>query len=486
MFQIRLCLRLIQPFMSSKNPALAMFFLLLISTQNCSLMPLHYNNNDNYVAKVGDKVILLDEFISEINKLHTTARVGKELSVAKSFAKQDYSKFLDELIDRKLLAIEAEKLKLDQDIHFKNKLDLYLLNLSLQKLRDVEIIENIDLSDEEIKQRFDEIIKKGGNPQNSHPGGSEQEPVAADGETREMKPADRDAIRKSLIREKAQAMSEEYINKLRQKSNIHIYSDILRDISPDNKDLMEKVVADVNGEVVTGKMLLNELKKRGKYNDIEYINKELDSIISRKLLDQEVASRQFINDESVQAKLDRYRDQALAELFPRKVIVPMVTVKEQDVRDYYEKNIGNYRRSDIVKLGMIIVADEKEAFRIYDDLKNGADFSSLAEQVSIDRSSKKGGDIGWLDINTLPQDIRNLLHKSKPVEIFSPFSLDIGFAVLEFRGIKKREPVPFDDVRKQIYLKLARESYNSILKKYIKKLRETVPITINRKALREI
>lgn len=488
MFQTKYYLKLTRTFRRSKKVAFFMIILLIIATQNCALRPLH-SDGENYVAKVGNKMISFDEFNNEISKLHTSKRVGKELSVAQSFAKQDYTKFLDELIDNKLLAIGAEKLKLDQDIHFKNKMHFYLLNISLEKLRNVEIISKIDLSDETIKKRFDELLKKGALPQGPHQGpqqvSNESAPGSAATEEREMKQRERKGIITMLIAEKEKALSEEYINKLRQRSVITIYSDILIDLSPDNKDLLGKAVADVNGEVLTVRMLLNELKKRDKYNDHEYVKKQLDSIITRKLLDQEAMSREFINDKIVKAKLDRYSDQMLANLFPRKVIVPMVSIEDQDVLDYYEKNIDNYRKSDVVNLGMIVVEDEKEAFRVYDDLKKGADFSSLAEQVSTDRSSNDGGDVGWLDINTLPPDIRDLMYNSKPVELLGPFGMDIGFAVIEFRGLKKREPVPFDDVRTQIYLKLARESYNSLLKEYIERLRETVPITINRKVLSE-
>src|SRR3990172_5351532 len=56
-----------------------------------------------YLAKVGDVVITTDEFIEEMNRLHTTDRVGEALSKEKVFLVQDYRKFLNELVDNKLM-----------------------------------------------------------------------------------------------------------------------------------------------------------------------------------------------------------------------------------------------------------------------------------------------------------------------------------------------------------------------------------------------
>jgi len=486
----------IPTFRKSKIVAAATMIFLLFFLQNSYAFWPFTSGSEKYVAKVGDKIISEDDFVSEVNKLHTSSRVGKELSESKSFAKQDYSKFLDELIDRKLLVIEAENLKLDDDKYFKDKLDNYLLNISLQRLRSEEILEKVEVTEEELKERFRELLKKKEAKKHDTPEdkaeSSSEAPVAdaaeagENAETREMTPKERDAIKQILINEKSKVMEDEYFTALRNKAKVTIYSDVLNGISPDNHALLEETVADVNGELVSARTLLNAMKKTDKYGDDEYKKSVLDLIVIHKLLDQEAIRRQYINDESVRAKLEKYRERLLADVFPRRVIVPRVDVDENDVLEHYNKNIEGFRKSDLVDLRIIVVADEGEALRIYNDLKNNADFSTMAKQNSIDPSSEKGGDLGWMEINTLPPDMRALLYNSTPLQILGPFGLKGGYAVIEFRDLKKGELTPLADVQKNIYIKLARESYESILGEYMKRLRDTIPIKINREALRGI
>ncbi|HLA51401.1 MAG TPA: hypothetical protein VJZ92_04030, partial [Thermodesulfobacteriota bacterium] len=42
--------------------------------------PFTAKKKEIYIAKIGDEVITRDEFVAEINKLHTSNRVGKSLS----------------------------------------------------------------------------------------------------------------------------------------------------------------------------------------------------------------------------------------------------------------------------------------------------------------------------------------------------------------------------------------------------------------------
>ncbi|MEK7841062.1 MAG: SurA N-terminal domain-containing protein, partial [Deltaproteobacteria bacterium] len=67
-----------------------------------------------YIAKVVDEIITKDEFLNEINKLHKSSRAGNALSEQSSFAMQDVGRFLNELIDNKLMTIEARNLGLDK------------------------------------------------------------------------------------------------------------------------------------------------------------------------------------------------------------------------------------------------------------------------------------------------------------------------------------------------------------------------------------
>ena len=113
-----------------------------------------------YVAKVGDRVITVKEFIEGVNKLHTGSRVGEALTREKSFEKQRYKKFLNEMIDTKLMLIEAESMGLDKEADYVSAVENFSLNLFLSRLREDEVVNKVKVEDSEVEVVYAEELKK--------------------------------------------------------------------------------------------------------------------------------------------------------------------------------------------------------------------------------------------------------------------------------------------------------------------------------------
>lgn len=479
---------------------------LLNPTCSSGFWPFTSEKKEVSIAKVGDHVITRDELLDEINKLHKSSRAGKALSEQKSFAVQDFGKFLNELIDNKLMMIEAKNLGLDKEADFMMAMDNYTLNLYLDKLRQDEIFGKVKVEDKEIEDYYQEQLKKKEEEKKKTREAAEKEKTnkektdaskedlkkvvdVSDKKEKEEAPKmsarDREVIRKGFFDMKSQAREKEYFNELRKKAKVKIEDELLRALSRDKSEFFNKVVADVNGDPILGIDVLRELSA-SKTQDEDTKKNVVERLILYKMLDREAISRGYEDDEILKSKVRKYREQQLVEQFKRKAVLPSIKVDEADILGYYKANQERYRESDRVNLRMIHLANEDEAKTIFDDIKKGGDFSYLAREKSLDPSKEKGGDIGWMPVNQLSDDINKAILEAKEGDVLGPFSLQAGYAIIQFRGIEKGDYVPLDTVRREIDATIGKERFNDALSGYIKQLRETVPIEIDQRELDRI
>ncbi len=448
--------------------------LLLVVTAGLLFVPHHshgfwpFTSKKDYLVKVGDKVITMDDFVEEVNKLHMSSRVGKALSEQHSFKKQDYRKFLDELIDQKLMVIEAENFELDKDPFFLRNYKNYSLNLFLQKLRQEEIFDKIKIDKKEIEEKYKELYK--------------------DKKLEEMTPQELESVRRTIFNEKVKEREEEYFARLRKKARIKINRDVLDAIPLDDSDFTDNVVAEVNGEPILASEVVELLKGVKKDERKDKKGEILDRLIIRKLLDLEAIGKNYQEvEKDIGRRIKRYRERLLIELFKAKVIMPSIKVEEDEVVEYYNKNRENFKEFDIVNVGIIFLESKKEAESVYNELKNGADFPYLARTRSLDTSTaKSGGNMGWVVLNRLPEGFQKVAYEAKEGEVYGPFPFMKGYAIFEFRGLRKGDYMPIEKVRKTILTKLYRERFEEFIKEYIEKLRETVSIDINEEELKRI
>ncbi|AYN24608.1 SurA N-terminal domain-containing protein [Buchnera aphidicola] len=80
----------------------------------------------------------------------------------------------------------------------------------------------------------------------------------------------------------------------------------------------------------------------------------------------------------------------------------------KEIKNWYKKNIEKYSNQEKREYSIIQINTKNEALSILSKLKKGEDFSKIAKEQSIDPiSSKRGGNIGLIEINSIPNEIKN-------------------------------------------------------------------------------
>lgn len=473
--------------------------------------PFTSSKNENYVARVGREVITKEDFVEAINSLHMSNRVGKGLSEDESFAKQDYRKFLNELIDARLLKIEAENMGFDKEPAYVGTMENYVLNVNLNGLRQEEVIKKVAVTDKEIEDYYrdslarrkeaqekagkDETVKEAPKPPEGHPRRAPEEKKEADkkpskegdGAVKEedrIPQKERDRIRDTIYARKLNERQAEFFAALKAKVSIKIDDAALKGLAEDKPETLDAAVAEVDGKKILGREIA-AFKDGKKGADTEEARRQtLDRLILHRLLDQEAVKRDYASRPEYMAKVKSYSDRLLVGEFKRRVIAASIKIDESETADYYEKHKDSFREADMVDVGVIVVEKREKAEEVLDEIKKGADFSYLASLKSIDQSGKSGGQVGKIGLYSFPEDIRKTLLAAKSAELIGPVDVSGAWAIIEFHGLIKGNYIPYESVKMDIAKTIGQDKFRAQSDEYLKKLRELVPIEINEEALR--
>ncbi len=450
------------------------------------------SDGKGWAAKVGDEVITIDEFNEAIKALHKSGRVGKGLSEGSSFEKQNYGKFLDELIDSRLMAIEAGNAKLDKEPDFISEMDNYTLNLSLRQLRYDEVTAKVKVEDAEIEAYYREkgVKKKehgGPSAKEEQPGVKEDKDSKESGAPKQMSDKDREAVRNAIVKEKSVGREKIYFDELRAASDIKTYADVLKAASEAKPDGVGLVVAEVNGAAITAEDVLAQMKIARKADKADSEAERvamLDRLVLYKLLDNAARRRNYAaNDKAIAGAIKKYRLDKLQTAFKTKVILPSIVLKDSEVSEYYDRNKEKYRLPDALTGAFLILPDAAKAKETLDDLKKGADFTYLAQSNSSDKSGK-AGQVITVNANAFSSEAINAFSKAKKGDMLGPFEMGGSWVVVNFIGVEPGQYIPLEDARKEITNLVVNEKFKAQLDEYVKRLRAVIPVVVNEEILK--
>lgn len=189
------------------------------------------------------------------------------------------------------------------------------------------------------------------------------------------------------------------------------------------QDDSQKIVASINGEVVTKAKLDAMYARLGAQMRAQYDKTGgkmgfLDNYVKKRLMIQEALKSGFDKRPSVALEVEAAKESALFDLYIRDVVAAQY-VTEDAIKKYYQDNAAQFATPEQVKVRHIVVGPQgrtKEEQRqkitgIFAELRPslpppGADanaqqyflnlFSQAARKYSEDGVAEMGGDIGWV------------------------------------------------------------------------------------------
>ncbi len=148
--------------------------------------------------------------------------------------------------------------------------------------------------------------------------------------------------------------------------------------------------------------------------------KLLDLCVDRELLALEAERRGLLNDASVGHRIGVASADLLFATIREKLLLPELTPNASQVDT--ARAGGLFRR---VKLGYILsVTDRKATYEVFEAMKHGARFDSVAALYSVHPSAAKGGELGWRRVGELNRKSWAEFRTAKPGDLMGPYLND--------------------------------------------------------------
>jgi peptidyl-prolyl cis-trans isomerase SurA len=207
---------------------------------------------------------------------------------------------------------------------------------------------------------------------------------------------------------------------------------------------------------------------------IEAQDAEIDNAIARVAQQNNMAPRQFLDVLRRNGILPQvFRNQIRANLLWQKVVAREIRreiqISPEEVDAVVERLMAQEgeRRLRVREIFLSIdSADEEQevsatARRLTQQLRNGAEFSSLARQFSQAATAAVGGDLGWLTPGSLPDQVANTLDEMQPGQIAGPIRTFGGYYIVRLEDTRQIAAIEETVSLKQIYLPLPGDAASS-------------------------
>lgn len=236
-------------------------------------------------------------------------------------------------------------------------------------------------------------------------------------------------------------------------------------------DKNEKVIATVGNSKLTQKELLVQIPPEIRLTK-ENINALVEKWINTELLYQEALRRRIDRDETLQIQIKQLaKELVVNNLLEREMA--KISVSRKEIFDYFTQYKDEFLYE--VKISRIVVSDESLAYRTLAELRAGADFTKLAQDISQDRVLAKGAESKYFSRGVgdprLGGDplLEEAIFRLKPGEISDVLKSQEGYQIVKLIDKKK--------VKKDISLAEVEDYINSVLQ--YKKSREMLEALLN-------
>lgn len=132
-------------------------------------------------------------------------------------------------------------------------------------------------------------------------------------------------------------------------------------------------------------------------------------------------------------------------------------VTESDIQGWYDSHQQDYTQPQRNRYSIIQTKTEADAEAVLKALKEGGDFAALAKEKSVDPiSARNGGDMGWLEPDTTPDELKSAALKEKG-QLSGVIKSSVGFIVARLTDVQPQQVKPFTAVHDDIAAKVKQE-----------------------------
>jgi peptidyl-prolyl cis-trans isomerase SurA len=161
------------------------------------------------------------------------------------------------------------------------------------------------------------------------------------------------------------------------------------------------------------------------------------------------------------------RRQVLSRELEQKAVVT-----DPDARAEYERHKADYGKSASVHLQEIVVAESEQAQEVVRRARGGEDFAELARALSSAGSRSSGGDLGRVSPGDISPSLAKVVDALPAGAVSEPIPTDTGYRIVRVVTKEDATITPFEDVKDEIIKRMGQQRMASAYEEYVEGLRK--------------
>ena len=296
-------------------------------------------------------------------------------------------------------------------------------------------------------------------------------------------------IQKVLWKEQEDILTKALLDKLREKYQVTIDEERLAalDINAADDTFTDAPVITTNKENVSEKQFMAVIGRlrmsrpsaahAGEDEDKadEYKKETASNIIYQSVTNWEALDRHYEEKEPFKWEYEFNFNHRLVQTLERQLFAPQVNVSEEEIKQYYEKNMGRYTQPTIVKL---YIVDETQIpiDLVWADVAVGKNFEEAVKEHYDQPIQPQEAPSNHLD-----PEVREVVAKLIDGETSQIFTAQ-GIRVLVHLVERTPEaPLPLERVKQSIRSKIWEEKLNQIRNTYLDKIKSRSEIEVRQR-----
>ncbi len=170
--------------------------------------------------------------------------------------------------------------------------------------------------------------------------------------------------------------------------------------------------------------------------------------LSTQLLYDEAQRGGLEMSRDIEWKLDEYRRELVADRLLQDVFNERAVVTREEVMAYYRAHEDEFNLE--VRVSHILTENRAEAEQALEMLKTRP-FSWVARQMSVDKHTGAGGDLGYLSKGNMPVEFEKIVFRMRVGEVSDIVESEFGYHILKLTDVHAGlNELPFESVAQEI------------------------------------
>ena len=252
-----------------------------------------------------------------------------------------------------------------------------------------------------------------------------------------------------------------------------------------NPQLTSEVRKAVLDRMINDKIILQEADKEKITVSDEEVDAALEQIVKDSRLERDVFFKQMAKEGLSEKDFrDRLYVQLVSQRLMARNVVSKVVVTEDEINDYYRKNMAGFA-SGRARVGMLVYPADADAEMWARDIASGkVTFQQAARSVSIGPNAEGGGDLGFMALSDMAPGMLDQISRMKKGDVSPLLNMNatkVQIALLDFEESEtaaQSDAVPDSNTAGRIEQILRQPRLQERFEQYTAQLRDKALIDI--------